>query len=354
MPRLKALSASVAIAVVAVACSGETADTTVRFFDSNAPVANAVVVPMLPGPEGVPAIPDPNATAVETNSDGGFSLSDEPAPGDLQLQVTIAVPSEVGEAVGRLDFVGTYDATAGDFFITEPVACSDLVDCGTPLLPDLTPLIGWDDLAPEVVARLEPSSQGPPDAGLLPAETWFVSEEQGRVLLRFATVAANVGDGPLDVIAAPDGGENAPTWQRIWTDTWHFEDVAAGEFVSHEGHDHIHFDAFERYRLLDASGAVVASSEKVSFCLRDSVLIETDFPQVTGPMLVDDGNCEGQQQVINAGFGDHYHALLEDQWIDVTGVPAGDYIVEVTVDPLDLIREADEDNNVGTFAVTIG
>ena len=103
--------------------------------------------------------------------------------------------------------------------------------------------------------------------------------------------------------------------------------------------------------MLDAEGTVIASSEKVSFCLRDSVLV---VPEREGfQAQFDDGDCEGQQQIINAGFGDHYHALLEDQWIDITGVEAGEYTVEITVDPLDNIIEIDETNNTGTFPVVI-
>ena len=235
--------------------------------------------------------------------------------------------------------------------IPEPTFCEGLVDCGTPQLPDLQPIISWDDLDPQVVERLLPTTEGPPTAGLLPAETWFVEQADGRRLLRFATVAANIGDGPLDIIAAPDGGESAPTWQRIWTDEFAFDDIPSGEFIFHDDHDHIHFDAFERYRLLDADGTIVASSEKVSFCLRDSVLVVTD--RTSFQAQFDDGNCDGQQQIINAGFGDHYHALLEDQWIDITGVAAGEYIVEITIDPLDNIVEIDETNNTGTFPVVI-
>ena len=40
-------------------------------------------------------------------------------------------------------------------------------------------------------------------------------------------------------------------------------------------------------------------------------------------------NCENQG--ITSGWGDWYFKQLTGQWIDITGVPEGDYIVRVTV-----------------------
>ena len=70
-------------------------------------------------------------------------------------------------------------------------------------------------------------------------------------------------------------------------------------------------------------------------------------------MFTAPADCGGTQQIINPGFGDHYHSLLDDQWIDISDVAPGEYTVRVIVDPLDLIVEADESNNVASFAVTI-
>ena len=295
---------------------------TVRFVDSGAPVSGARLTPLI-GDSLTRAALDPNMEEVTTNDAGEFEFVLDDAASDFGVQVTIDVPSTTGPAVGRMDYRSIYDPISTEAVeVPEPTPCPGLSDCGVPQLPDLQPVIRWDDLDPEVVETLLPATQGPPTAGLLPAETWFLDEVDGRRLLRFATVAANVGDGPLDIIASPADGDRAPTWQRIWTDEFRFDDVESGEFIFHEGHDHIHFDAFERYSLLNEAGDVVASSEKVSFCLRDSVLV---VPAASGfRAQFDTGDCDGQQQVINPGFGDHYHALLDDQWIDVTGVTPGE------------------------------
>lgn len=342
-----------AVALVLVGCGSNEVQTEVVFADSQRPVTGASVTPLLSSPQFDAFAIDPNVAPARTDDNGRFVL-DEGSRRDAGVQITIDVGSTPGP-VGRLDWRAPFDRSEPPSVleIPEPLSCELDDQCGASLLPDLVPVIGWNDLPEAVVERLRPTSEGSPTAGLLPAETWFLDQQDDVDLLRFATVAANVGDGPLDIIAGDAEGEVIQTWQRVWTDEWRFTDRLSGEFIFHDDHDHIHFDAFERYRLLDEDGATVASSEKVSFCLRDSVLITGEPAPETGPMLVDTGDCGDRQQIINAGFGDHYHALLEDQWIDISDVPDGRYIVEITVDPLDLILESDETNNTGRFEIDL-
>ncbi len=362
----RGVSAVLIAAAFTAACGSSGSGVTARFAGSDAAVTDATVTPLIGSRDAggtlLGLVPDPNGQTLVTDGAGRFQIDGDQLSAVSGLQITISVPSTNAPATGRLDWRTEVDQIAEDpdgnldgivLEVPEPRPCADAQSCGLPRLPDLQPIIASAELSAATATRLEPSSTGSPTAGLFPADTWFVSDEEGRRLLRFATVAANLGDGPLDVIAEPGADGSARTWQRVWTDSWHFEDHLSGEFVFHPTHDHVHFDAFERYRLLDANGSVVAASEKVSFCLRDSVRLSEELPPVTGPMLADDGACDGNQQVINAGFGDHYHALLDDQWIDVTGVPPGSYLVEITVDPLNLILESDESNNSATFPVEL-
>ena len=48
----------------------------------------------------------------------------------------------------------------------------------------------------------------------------------------------------------------------------------------------------------------------------------------------------------------HRHAL-DCQWLDITGVPAGDYQISVTVNPNRAFEEVTLDNNTSTVPVTI-
>src|SRR5262249_36848874 len=58
-------------------------------------------------------------------------------------------------------------------------------------------------------------------------------------------------------------------------------------------------------------------------------------------------------QGINKGCSDAYGANLGCQYLDITGVPPGNYTLRVTLDPFGRIPELNEANNVATLAVTI-
>jgi subtilase family serine protease len=45
---------------------------------------------------------------------------------------------------------------------------------------------------------------------------------------------------------------------------------------------------------------------------------------------------------------------LPDQYIEVTGVPSGLYVLQTIADPDDTIREANEHNNCGSVLVRPG
>ena len=306
---------------------------------------------------------DPNAEQSTSGPSGEFVI-DTRSASTPALQVRLDAPLASGSPA-YIDYrVPIEETLENGIAVTLPQSCASLDDpaCGDALLPDLVPIIDPAELPDEVQSDLLTQPTGPPAddgsvemaiAELFPTQTWFIDETDERRLLRFATVAANFGSGPLDIIAEDEEGDSdtTQTWQRIWTDTNHYVDRSAGQFVHHPTHDHVHFDAFERYRLLDADGAVVAEAGKVSFCLRDSVLLSLAPRGELGIFPVED--CGSRQQAINPGYGDHYNEFLDDQWIDITAVEPGSYVVEVTVDPLDLLVESDETNNTGTFAVLI-
>ena len=353
------------IAVLVAGCGSSTAapaatGTVVQFAGSERPVSGALVSPLIASAveddDALVFAADPNNEPTMTSDGGSFQIDYRVPPIRAGVEITIDVPGPGEIAVGHFDFRTEVDPGADGVVVSipEPTPCTDEVDCGTELLPDLTPIVRASDLGPIAAERLAVPDNALRSADLFPDGAWFIDDEADRRLLRFPTVAANIGQGPLDVIAeGVDDDGVTTTFQRIWTDTWHFRDIRSGEFIFHPTHDHIHFDAFEQYRLIDEAGNVVAEAEKVSFCLRDSVLIAEERPAADGVVFTADEDCGGTQQIINPGFGDHYHSLLDDQWIDISDVPAGNYTVEVSVDPFNVIVEADETNNAASFDVVI-
>lgn len=125
-----------------------------------------------------------------------------------------------------------------------------------------------------------------------------------RRILRFDTVLMNSGDG--DLILGDRSDPNNPFAQWF-------------EFAPCHGHFHIR--DFSIYELLNTDRTLVVAAHKQGFCMEDS--LKYDGGKSNGY------NCEFQG--ITSGWGDWYFKQLTGQWIDITGVPEGDYIVRVTI-----------------------
>ncbi|XP_075944722.1 lysyl oxidase-like 5a [Anarhichas minor] len=110
------------------------------------------------------------------------------------------------------------------------------------------------------------------------------------------------------------------------------------EWEWHSCHQHYHsMDAFSNYDLLDVStGQKVAEGHKASFCLEDTSCdlgVRRRFA------------CTSHTQGLGPGCYDTYHANIDCQWIDITDVPPGNYILKVTVNPSQMVQESDFSNN---------
>jgi hypothetical protein len=126
-----------------------------------------------------------------------------------------------------------------------------------------------------------------------------------RRLLRFDTVLINGGDGDL-VVGSPTDPTNP------------YHSV----FFYSACHNHYHIKDFSNYQLLRLDRTVAAQGHKQAFCLED-LLKYTNDNKSSGY------NCAFQG--ITTGWADWYFKQLSGQWIDITGVPEGDYIVHVEI-----------------------
>ncbi|XP_055020893.1 lysyl oxidase-like 5a [Boleophthalmus pectinirostris] len=111
------------------------------------------------------------------------------------------------------------------------------------------------------------------------------------------------------------------------------------EWEWHSCHQHYHsMEAFSTYDLLDVStGLRVAQGHKASFCLEDT----TCDPGIRRRYA-----CTAHTQGLGPGCYDTYHANIDCQWIDITDVPPGNYVLKVMVNPSHLVEESDFTNNV--------
>ncbi|XP_070830953.1 protein-lysine 6-oxidase-like [Chaetodon trifascialis] len=136
-----------------------------------------------------------------------------------------------------------------------------------------------------------------------------------RVLLRFPQKVKN--QGTTDFLPVK------PRYQWDW----------------HSCHQHYHsMDAFSNYDLLDViTGRKVAEGHKASFCLEDTGC-DAGFRRRYA--------CTSHTQGLSPGCHDIYAANIDCQWIDITDVPPGNYILKVTVNPNFHVLESDFTNNV--------
>ncbi|TNN58074.1 Protein-lysine 6-oxidase [Liparis tanakae] len=136
-----------------------------------------------------------------------------------------------------------------------------------------------------------------------------------RVLLRFPQKVKN--QGTTDFLPIK------PRYQWDW----------------HSCHQHFHsMEAFSNYDLLDiVTGQKVAEGHKASFCLEDTGC-EPGFRRRYA--------CTSHTQGLSPGCHDVYAANIDCQWIDITDVHPGNYILKVTVNPNFHVLESDFTNNI--------
>ena len=132
-----------------------------------------------------------------------------------------------------------------------------------------------------------------------------------RHLLRFSSLTMNLGRADFLPNALPH------EWQ------WH------------KCHRHYHsFEAFINYDILDLLGNKVAEGHKASFCLEDTICLPGAWLSYT---------CN--KQGISVNCGDRYGRLLDCQWIDITGLAPGTYVLRQVVNPHRESIESDYLNN---------
>jgi hypothetical protein len=188
-------------------------------------------------------------------------------------------------------------------------------------------------------------------------------EQGARRCLRFDQSIANFGAGPFELRY---GIETTVTTQelrqRIYRTDGSARDRLADHYEFHAAHAHFHYKSFGLTRLWrsDAAGARLGkdplrSGRKNGFCVVD---IENrwagqpnsvDQPHYADPQCRLPSSFEGgaveMVQGISRGWADVYGAQLEGQYVEITGVADGLYLLETVADPDDTVLESDEGDN---------
>jgi lysyl oxidase-like protein 2/3/4 len=233
-------------------------------------------------------------------------------------------------------YSGVYNCTGDEIYLSE---CTKRLvlnnSCNTHTKLDCT--TGLPDLVPNV-ARFERSLRSQYylyDFDTLYSLTCALTENclasdaysitdpyQRRLLLRFDSLTMNYGT--VDFLPNLEPHE----WQ------WH------------QCHQHYHsFEAFINYDILDLSRNKVADGHKASFCLEDSLC---DYGAAANRY-----RCSTGIQGIGVNCGDLYGRHLDCQWIDVTGIKDGTFIVRQIVNKDHHVAESCYKNNIIECRITI-
>ena len=191
----------------------------------------------------------------------------------------------------------------------------------------------------------------------------------GQRLLKFSNTIANLGNGRFELRPQNDAGSGLTTaYQRLWThdalgDWSLYSEFPVGTFEFHALHNHWHFGGFAKYELRNVAPGggigrrVAASSDKVSFCMVDTLPVNLALEHAPGARVYQSCgllpppnlNIQG----ISVGWSDSYGYSLPGQSIDITHVQSGTYWLVATADPNNTIVETNEANNAGAVLVTI-
>jgi hypothetical protein len=184
----------------------------------------------------------------------------------------------------------------------------------------------------------------------------------GRRVFRlgFASASANVGPGDLTIHGYRTSRAVATMQVDQLVDQSEgtaqlVRNIGAMRFIVHPDHRHWHLLGFERYQLRHR-GRLVAKDHKSGFCLGDRYAIpQADKLEGFNPTPLQGDTCGLKQPGllglfagISTGWADRYEAHIEGQYIDVTGMPGGQYVLTHAVNLERRILESNYANNASS------
>jgi hypothetical protein len=194
--------------------------------------------------------------------------------------------------------------------------------------------------------------------------------------LRWDQGEYNFGTGPLELHNYSNKGDGTNLYQRVYSTDGSITQKLAGSVKFSTAHGHFHAQGFQDVGLYarrpDGSrGRLVARPPNKGICMVDienGNFARTDRP--TNPLQMDlPGTCDASihqdphdptypnepylQMGITPGFADVYPWFVADQYIDVSKLPDGKYVLRATVNRSRKIRESDYRNNSRQACVEI-
>lgn len=198
--------------------------------------------------------------------------------------------------------------------------------------------------------------------------TRLVFEDGERhIRLGFYSSGENLGAGPLVIRGhRPSSGEASMTAdqliQRRNGQTVVRPGVGVLRYVEDLTHQHWHLLSFMTYELRRAADfKLVVPDQKSGFCLGDRYNVDPDTLMPGEPATrVYNSNCGPEQtgllevvEGMSVGWGDVYEAWRDGQYLELTGLPAGRYVLVHRVNPDRALKESNYGNNASSVLLRI-
>jgi Lysyl oxidase len=184
--------------------------------------------------------------------------------------------------------------------------------------------------------------------------------------LGFRSAVRNVGQGPLVISGRRASADIASMTadqviEREGQPQGVVDDVGRLRYVVSPDHRHWHLLGFDRYTLRRAGrGGVAVADRKTGFCLGDRYRVSDRTLPAAPPNPVHTSRCgltrpglTGIREGISVGYGDDYKATLEGQYLRLTGLRSGRYVLVHRVNADRRLRELSYANNSASLLIQL-
>jgi hypothetical protein len=254
---------------------------------------------------------------------------------------------------------------------------------GESLLPDLVPTraaefhveSGW---GAHIYFYGDRGFRHPPSC--YPQETVGLTADEPRPgvgplrCLRWDQGEWNLGDGPFELHNYPGEGSGTEMYQRIYRADGTVAQAPVGEARFSPNHGHVHYLGFSTSSLHriapdGTAGAEVARGPNKGICLADVALADLGGNRTSPLSYGVPGTCDAASHAdprdptfpgspyltmgISVGAADIYPWYIADQYIDITNVPDGRYLLRVEIDTGAKLVEKTRANNVAVTCVDL-
>jgi hypothetical protein len=188
----------------------------------------------------------------------------------------------------------------------------------------------------------------------------YVAYHGKRRVLAFQSAVANVGKGPVWIEGKRKPRAKTMTaWQLVRRADGTVHRLPSAGLMRYDiapSHSHWHFHPFERYELWKRAGTrALARDHKQGFCFGDRHrLARAVAPRFRA------GDCGlfkprlfSVQEGTSVGYVDIYPPEYHGQWIDVTGIRDGRYVLVHRVNPEFALRERSYANNEASVLIEL-